>query len=87
MRDKTRNRHPDDGYRTSDLYYAAFLKTAGVPLKRVDREGSKVFFVFEKSDSIGDLQIDYFNRRAKVPALTFSDEIRHMKSLTFLSHS
>ena len=34
---------------------------------------------------IRDLKREYFNRTAKVPALTFVDEIRSMKSLTYMT--
>ncbi len=71
-------------YRTSDLYYAAYLRVAGVPLVETIREGSRVFFVFEHSSTIRDLKNEYFNRKAKVPALTYADEIRTMKALTHM---
>jgi len=71
-------------YRTSDLYYAAYLRVAGVVLAETVREGSRVFFVFEHSPNIRDLKTEYFNRKAKVPALTYADEIRSMKALTHL---
>lgn len=72
-------------YRTSDLYFAAFLKTAGVPLlPETDRDGRRIFFLFEWMDSIAELRAQYFNRAAKVSALSFVDEIRSLKSLTHL---
>lgn len=78
-------RQEQDGrYRTSDLYYAAYLKVAGVPLIDTEREGQRVFFVFENSPTIKDLKTEYFNRTSKVPALSYADEIRTMKSLTHM---
>lgn len=75
----------DDGlYKTSDLYYAAFLKVAGVKLLDPVREGKRVTFVFEASEAIRDLKKDYFTRTAKVSALDFADEIRSMKALLHL---
>jgi len=71
-------------YRTSDLYFAAYLRVAGVPFVDTQREGSRVFFVFEKNDNIRDLKAQYFNRTAKVPALTYADDIKTMKSLTHM---
>lgn len=74
---------PNQGnYRTSDLYYAAYLRVAGVPLKETVREGNRVFFVFESTDGIKDLKQQYYNRTSKVPALSYADEIRSMKNLT-----
>jgi len=72
-------------YRTSDLYFSAYLKTAGVPFLTTERNGRKVIFVFERSSSIKDLKREYFNRTARVPALTFVDEIRSLKSLTYIT--
>jgi len=71
-------------YRTSDLYYAAYLKVAGVMLEDCVREDNRVFFVFENTDSITDLKQQYFNRTSKVPALSYADEIRSMKALTHM---
>lgn len=69
-------------FKTSDLYFSAFLKVAGVRLLGTELEGRKVYFLFEKVDSIRDLKREYFNRTAKVPALDYVDEIRAMKSMT-----
>jgi hypothetical protein len=74
-------------YKTSDLYFSAYLKTAGVRFIGAEREGQKVFFLFEKSDMIRDLKREYFNRTAKIPALSFVDEIRNMKSLTYMTRT
>ena len=73
----------DDGrYRTSDLYYAAYLRVARVPLVTTEREGRRVFFVFERAEALDDLKQQFFNRTGKVEALTYADEIKAMKSLT-----
>jgi len=74
-------------YKTSDLYFAAYLKVAGVELLGTEREGRKVIFVFRKTDSISDLKKGYFNRSARVLALNYVDEIRSMKSLTYMTKS
>jgi hypothetical protein len=78
MVDQTR----DGRYRTSDLYYAAYLKVAGVPFMETTREGDRLYFVFDAQDGLRDLKNAYYNRTAKVPALSYADEIRTMKSLT-----
>ena len=72
-------------YKTSDLYFSAYLKTAGVRFVCTEKEGNKVFFIFEKTDMIRDLKREYFNRTARIPALSFVDEIRSMKSLTYMA--
>ena len=71
-------------YKTSDLYYAAYLRVAGVPLLEATKEDRRVFFVFEYIDGIQDLKQQYFNRSSKVPALSYADEIRSMKALTHM---
>ena len=75
----------DGRYRTSDLYYSAYLKVAGVPFLGTEREGTRVVFLFEASETLKDLKASYFNRTAKVAALTYTDEIKAMKTLTFMS--
>jgi len=77
------NTRVDGQYRTSDLYFAAFLKTAGVILIDAVKEEGRTQFVFEKSDSIPDLKRGFFNRSAKVVALDYADDIRSLKSMTF----
>lgn len=72
-------------YKTSDLYFSAYLKTAGVHFLGTEKEGQKVFFIFQKTDMIRDLKREYFNRTARIPALSFVDEIRSMKSLTYMA--
>lgn len=70
-------------YRTSDLYYAAYLKVAGVVFVETAREGGRVFFLFEAQDGLRELRNQYYSRVAKVPALTYADEIKTMKTLTY----
>jgi hypothetical protein len=69
--------------RTSDLYLAAYFKVAGVNFLKIEREGRRVFFVFEESEAVPDLKSQYFNRTSKVVALSYADEIKIMKSLTY----
>jgi len=78
------NVEPNSTYRTTDLYYAAYLKLAGVPLVDIDREGRRVYFVFERSDAIKNLKLQYFNRTSKVVALGYAEEIKNMKTLTHM---
>ena len=79
--------HQDGRYRTSDLYYAAYLKVAGVPFLGTERDegGRRVFFIFEDTEGLKDLKTQYFNRIAKVAALTFADEVKNMKALTYMA--
>ena len=73
----------DATYRTSDLYYAAYLKVADVPFLETSQENGRIFFVFQNTEGLRDLKNAYYNRTAKVPALSYADEIRTMKALTY----
>jgi len=70
--------------RTADIYFAAYLKVAGVEFQGTEREGSRVYFLFGCPESSKDLKNQYYNRTAKVAALTYADEVKTMKTLTFL---
>lgn len=73
---------PKGNYRTSDLYYAAYLKVAGVVFKGTMREENRVFFLFEEQDGLDDMRMQYFNNVSKVPARAYAEEIKAMKALT-----
>lgn len=76
----------DEKYRTSDIYFAAYLKTAGVNFlgTEVDEaDQRRTVFLFENSETLRDLRNKYFNRTAKVAALTYADEVKALKSMTF----
>ncbi len=77
---------PTTPYRTKDLYFSAYLRVAGVPfLEAVRQDDGKVVFLFEDlgAPAMRDLKRDYFSDRAKVPAMSFVQMIRAMKSLTY----
>ena len=78
---------PDNQHRTADLYFAAFLKVAGVPFQGTERKERQVQFIFENdgSGTIRDLQNEYFARKKhSISALSYADEIKAMKSLTHM---
>ena len=70
-------------FRSSDIYFVAYLRVAGVPLLRTEREpqGKRVFFILEETDGFQDLKAQYFNRAGKVSALTYADEVRNLKAM------
>jgi len=72
-------------YRTTDLYYAAYLKVAGVSFQGTEREGGRVFFLFDDQGPLvmRDLRNAYFTDTAKVAPLMFVQAIKTMKALTF----
>ena len=70
-------------FKTSDLYYAAFLKTAGFNLLELKKADNKQkYFIFEDSNGlIRKTQTDYINGEAKVSAKDLIDNIRALKTL------
>lgn len=81
----TQTRLVDGKYKTADLYFAAFLKAAGVPFLDTERDGDRTNFVFEKLDNIRDLKNGFFTRTAKLPAMSYADEIKALKALTHMA--
>jgi len=75
----------EEPYKTTDLYYAAYLKVAGVPFLCIEREGGRVTFLFGDQGPLvmRDLRNAYFTDAAKVAPLLFVQAIKAMKSLTF----
>jgi len=73
--------HTSEGYKTCDLYLAAFFATAGCPIKKTPLESRKVYFLFEDNSLLTKLRSNYYLRQASVDALTYSDQIKSLKSL------
>lgn len=71
-------------YVTSDPYYAAYLRVAGVPFVGTTREGTRTWFQFAPIIPLKALKDDYYARTAKVPAFEYAQAIRDMKALTRL---
>lgn len=71
-------------FKTSDLYYAAFLKTAGFNLLELKKSDvtKQMSFIFEDSSGlIRKTQTDYINGEAKVSAKDLIDNIRALKTM------
>ena len=70
-------------FSTSDLYYAAFLKTAGFSLSELKKiETGRMVFIFEDNGGlIHRAQTDYVNGVSKVTAKDFIDNIRALKAM------
>ncbi len=70
-------------FRTSDLYFAAYLQTAGVSMARTERQGGgKVHFIFDTSMSnITELKNAWVNQSGKVAALPYANNVKNLKSL------
>lgn len=68
--------------RTSDLYFAAYLQTAGVEMTRNERLDNKVFFIFDTSlANVEELKTAWFNNTGKVAANPYAHSIKNLKSI------
>jgi hypothetical protein len=73
-------------FRTPDLYFGAYLQTAGVEMKRTDRDSGRVYFVFDSTvANIEELKTGWFNNTGKVAAQAYSNNIKSLKSLCHMS--
>lgn len=76
-------------YRTSDIYFAAFLCSVDIPLKTTEQgntaDGSKkVVFVFSIPDmDLARVKAMYFGGSGTVKARVFVDHLRSLKSMCF----
>lgn len=76
-------------YRTSDLYFSAFLSSIDIPLKYTEKEKTeretKVIFVFEIQDAVLiRAKALYFGGTGTVVARKFVDNMRSLKSLCYI---
>ena len=71
-------------FRTSDLYFAAYLKAAGVPFQESKKIERKTYFVFDNPENMRDLRDGYFAGTAQVSALQHANEIKNLKRLCHL---
>lgn len=80
MKDKPENTNE---YTTTDLYFAAYLQAAGVPMIRTDRGGTgRLDFVFDSSVSnIPELKNAWFSQTGKVVALVYASAIKNLKHI------
>lgn len=73
-------------FKTPDLYFAAYLQTAGVEMKRSDRDNNRVYFVFDSTiANIDELKTAWFNNTGKVAAQPYAHAIRSLKSICHMS--
>ena len=73
----------ENGFQTCDLYLASFFQSTGVKMLKAvrDLKTRRVYFIFEKNETMHELRLSYFSREAKVDALTYADNIKSLKSL------
>ena len=79
------NKKPGE-FRTPDLYFAAYLQTAGVEMVRNDREGGRVYFVFDSTiANIDELKTAWFNNTGKVAAQPYAHNVKSLKSICHMN--
>lgn len=71
-------------YRTCDLYFAAFLKAAGVPFVGANKVGRRTYFIFDTEEGVRGYRDGYFSGTAQVSALRHANEIKNLKRLCHL---
>jgi len=69
-------------YSVSDFYLAAFLKAKNFKLKNTIREGRRVTFIFEDSDTRAQLVKDFYND-GNVQVNPFIHAIQDLKSIIY----
>lgn len=71
-----------DEYRTTDLYFSAYLKAAGVPMTRADKNGTRITFVFNAAlHNIPELQQKWWSKSDFVSACVYANELKNLKGL------
>ena len=80
----------DRNYKSSDIYFSAFLCSLDIPLITTETEkgsegAKKVVFVFRVPDAdLQRLKSSYFGGTGTVKARRFVDNIRSLKSMCFV---
>ena len=70
-------------FRTTDLYFAAHLKAAGVQYVQCGRVDGRPTYWFESDFPIRDLKAGYYSRTAQVDALTYADALKFLKAAAY----
>lgn len=80
-------------YKTSDIYFAAYLKAVGVTLLRTEEDDrsnnpriKKLLFIFDvgSQEQLDEHKNGYFGGSGTVSAQLFVQSIRSLKSLCFI---
>ena len=80
-------------YKTSDIYFAAYLCAVDVPLQasewesvnRDDRKDRKLVWVFKVQEgSIGKLRASFFSGNGTVKARKFADNLKSLKQMCYV---
>lgn len=73
---------PANEFWSTDLYFSAFLQTAGLKLIRTERDPSnRVQFVFETTDGFSDLRSSWFAQTGMINGYQYANNIRNLKAV------
>ncbi len=76
-------------YKTSDLYFSAYLCSSGVELHSHEaiegfKQKKKVIFMFDLTEEeLKEHKVGYFNRKGKVIAKDYVESFRELKEKCF----
>lgn len=73
---------PDDPYRTSNLYEAAYLLCRGYRIAGKEQAGKRTVVLFEMTDGIQPAALDYY-AGGTVEARRLADQYRALKDYVF----
>jgi len=73
----------NDLYKTRDFYLACFLKTKGLQLVEVIREGKVAVFSFKLTGNLNQIITNFYNGTEMVSAISFINSIRDLKALIY----
>jgi hypothetical protein len=75
--------HDASPYRTSDIYYAAYLRVSKIPLLGAEREGDRVVFLFEDQGygMMQELKDEFYMGSAMVEPRMYAQSIRTVKGM------
>jgi len=72
-------------YKTADLPCASALALF-CPIRTLEKNGSaKVFFVFEKTKELEDVERKFWNKELRVDPLEFSNQMKSLKTRIYES--
>lgn len=68
-------------YKSRDFYQSCVLKTAGIPLTRLEKDGTQFVFVFEdKENKAEEILRRYWSRKIKLEARDLIENIHELKT-------
>ena len=70
-------------FSTKDIYLATVIKLAGIPIIRIESNERQGIFVFESSEDIEAIIVEYFNGRLKFDPKSLFETWKSLKAMAF----